>query len=550
MRGGSFDRHNALAGFRPLRTAGVVLLSLRYTRVVNGQNGPRWNVGATSGETVDKEEAKKRHKKAPLLLLIRRFFVVGVGLVSTVTIARLVGPKAYGLASMAGMVLILAQMFRDFGVTSALLRKRTVSIEERSFLFWFNAATTTTLALILVISAPFIATFYDEPLVASTMLVSALGFWCGGLSLQHRSILLREMRFSEIAWIDTAAVAINFIVSLSIALIRHDVWAIVFGNLAQQLTGGFFYVLRSRFKPQRPQLIDGFGEIVRFGANMSVFTISSFVSSNLGSILIGHSMGAASLGQYNRAQNLLSLPNQNLVQPIAQATMPLLTHLRADPEAYRDAYLKLIRTLSTFLVPSAVFLAFAGKPLTLFLLGPRWHDAGVVLSLSAPVLALMGLVYSLDDLFMTQNRSGELRTIGLFEMVFRIASVLVGINFGLVGVAIAYSTSTAIVCVIRINIAGRKGPVTARDQLRQLLPAMPIGFGCMVASLLVEIIFLGSPKSAAIELAILVGAAVTGGIASLVFGPSRHAVIELLETFGLPAGVRASVHTRIRRIRR
>lgn len=497
---------------------------------------------------MDKEEAKRRHKKAPLLLLIRRFFVVGVGLVSTVTIARLVGPKAYGLASMAGMVLILAQMFRDFGVTSALLRKRTVSVEERSFLFWFNAATTTTLALILIIAAPFIANFYNEPLVASTMLVSALGFWCGGLSLQHRSILLREMRFSEIAWIDTGAVAINFAVSLSIALIRHDVWAIVFGNLAQQLTGGFFYVLKSRFKPRRPHLIDGFGDILKFGANMSVFTISSFVSSNLGSILIGHSMGASSLGQYNRAQNLLSLPNQNLVQPIAQATMPLLTHLRADPEAYRDAYLKLIRTLSTFLVPSAVFLAFAGQPLTLFLLGPKWNDAGAVLSLLAPVLALMGLVYSLDDLFMTQNRSGELRTIGLFEMVFRIASVLAGINFGLVGVAIAYSISTAIVCLIRINIAGRKGPVTARDQLLQLMPAVPIGLGCMIACFLAETIFWGSPQSVTIKLATLVCAASFGGMLSLVFQPSRRAVIELFQTFGLPGGFKGKIKNRFRRI--
>ncbi|RZK36284.1 MAG: hypothetical protein EOO61_10585 [Hymenobacter sp.] len=312
------------------------------------------------------------------------------------------------------------------------------------------------------------------------------------------------------------------------------------------MLGGVFYILRSRFIPMRPQLIDGFGEILKFGANMSVFTISSFISSNLGSILIGHSMGASPLGQYNRAQNLLSLPNQNLVQPIAQATMPLLTHLRADPEAYRDAYLKLIRTLSTFLVPSAVFLAFAGQPLTLFLLGSRWHDAGMVLSLSAPVLALMGLVYSLDDLFMTQNRSGELRTIGLFEMVFRVASVLAGIKFGLVGVAIAYSTSTAIVCLVRINIAGRKGPVTARDQLLQLLPAVPIGLGCMVASFITEAIFLGGAQSVAVKLAAFVGAAIIGGLVSLVFRPSRRALIELFQTFGLPVGALKKIKYQLR----
>jgi PST family polysaccharide transporter len=486
---------------------------------------------------VDKEEAKRRHKKAPLMLLLRRFFVVGVGLVSTVTIARLVGPKAYGLASMAGMVLLLAQMFRDFGVTSALLRKRIVSAEERSFLFWFNTATTTVLALGLAIAAPFIADFYKEPVVAMTVLVSALGFWCGGVSLQHRSILLRDMRFAEIAWIDTVAVAVNFAVSLAIALVRHDVWAIVFGNLAQQVTGGSLYVLKSRFVPGRPRLIEGFGEILKFGANMSVFTISTFLSDNLGAILIGQSMGAAPLGQYNRAQNLFSLPNQNLVQPIAQATMPLLTHLRADPAAYREAYLNLVRTLSTLLVPSAVLLAFAGRPLTIVLLGPRWDEAGVMLSILAPALALMGLLYSLNDLFMTQDRSDELRTIGLAEMVFRIASVCIGVMFGLVGIALAYSISSAIVCVIRVNIAGRKGPVTAKDQMMQLLPALPIGLVCTMSCLLTKIWLWQSARPAVIELACLIGAAFLGGLMAMIFNPSRRAIIELFQTFGMPAGI-------------
>jgi PST family polysaccharide transporter len=493
---------------------------------------------------VDKEEAKRRHKKAPLMLLLRRFFVVGVGLLSTITIARLVGPKAYGLASMAGMVLILAQMFRDFGVTSALLRKRTVSVEERSFLFWFNTTTTTTIALALVVSAPFIASFYNEPVVASTMIVSAIGFWLGGLSLQHRSILLRDMRFSEIAWIDTAAVAANFIISLSVAIIRHDVWAIVLGNLAQQVIGGSLYILRSRFVPSRPKMIDGFGEIIKFGANMSVFTISTFLSANLGAILIGHSMGAASLGQYNRAQNLFSLPNQNLVQPIAQATLPLLTHLRADAVAYREAYLKLVRTLSTFLIPSAVFLTFAGHSLTIVILGPRWDDAGIVLSFLAPVLALMGLVYSLDDLFMTQDRSAELRTVGLIEMVFRIASVSVGVLFGLVGIAIAYSLSSAIVCLVRIHIAGRRGPVTARDQISQIFPALPIGLACAASCLTAKILFWQFPQSAAVELAVLIAGTLFGGLLSLAFKSPRRAIVELFQTFGLPAGIRAKIKRR------
>ena len=476
------------------------------------------------------------------MLLARRGFAVGIGLVSTVTIARLVGPRAYGLANMSAVILALAQMFRDFGLTSAVLRKGTVSPSELNFLFWFNAATTLGLALLIAAAAPFAGAFYKEPIVPWVILASLVGFTLGGLSLQHRALMTREMRFGEIALIDTLALATNFIVALAVALVRHDVWAIVAGNVAQSTVTSAIYVARVKWRPGRPARTAGMRELFRFGANTSIFSLSSFVSNNVAPIIIGHAMGSSLLGQFNRAQSLYGLPINNVIQPITQATLPLLTHLRAHPTQYREAYLQLVRKLCMVLLPFSVALSFGATSLVMTLLGARWHPAGVVLTCLAPTLSAIGLSYSVSDLYVTQDRSAELRTLGLFEMIFRVGSIALGVPFGLVGVSVGFTVSTIVVCVVRMVVAGRKGPVTIRDQLGAAAPAVPVAIGALVGSLAVQGLIATHPVAWPLRAVLFFGAAATLSlIAGIVVPASRSALLDLAATFKIPGLARFRV---------
>jgi PST family polysaccharide transporter len=231
---------------------------------------------------------------------------------------------------------------------------------------------TIVVTLILAALTPSIGAFYNEPAVTWIMLVSLIGFVFSGLSLQHRALLNRELKFSVIASIDSAAQLLGYGITLGLALRWHNVWAIVAGNLAQTTSTALAYVLASRWRPTLPRASPEMGELLRFGANASVFSIAIFLSQNAATLLIGRFLGAAPLGQYNRAWALFQMPVTNLIEPIAQATMPLLTRLRQDAAEYRTAYLSLIRKLNTAVSPLSILLFFAGTPLVMAVLGDRW----------------------------------------------------------------------------------------------------------------------------------------------------------------------------------
>lgn len=491
---------------------------------------------------MDIEEAKKRARSGPIMLFARRIFSVVITLLSTVTVARLIAPRDYGLASMALVIFVLAQSFREFGLTNAIMRKGHVEQNEVSFLFWFNAGATTVLSIILAVAARPISAFYKQPVVEFVVYASIIGFFISGLSLQHRAVISRDLRFGSIALIDSVSQLIGFITTLTLAFIRHDVWAIVIGGTVQSGVGSLLCVLVSKWQPDRYRTIPEWKELLKFGGNSFVFTVCMFFADNSASILIGHFIGPSPLGQYSRAQALYNLPNANLVQPIVQSAMPLMARMRPHPQEYRSAYINLVRSLCTFLFPLSIALTFSARPFVNTMLGDQWDQAGVCFMMLAPSLAFFALGYSAGDLFITQNRAAELRSLGLLEAFVRVTSIVLGVQFGLVATALAFTISNSVMAMWKVYVASRTGPVTLADHVTAATPAIPLAVGAALGAVMIQIgtgfWVVPVPVVAFTQIG---AAAISALLVGLTFRSSRSALLAIISMIGLSRFVRRHV---------
>ncbi len=431
---------------------------------------------------MDVAEVKRRSAAGPLALMARRLVAVLVGVLTTVTIPHFVSPRAYGVASMSMVLFGFAEMLKDAGLTSALMRKGEIAPAEVNLLFWFNALSTLLLTGLIALLAPAIAGYYGEPEVAPVILVSLIGFAAGGLAMQHRGLLSRDLRFADIAVIDSITTFVQFAATLGLAILWRDVWALVVGPVIGSVVSAALNVRYSRWRPGRPKMVPGAREMVAFGLNSLVYSMSVFVSNNVTTVLIARALGSSVLGQYNRASALMLLPAKNLVEPMAEATMPALARLRRSPADYRAAYLGLLTGLNLVVLPAAVLMAIAGPLLTTAFLGDQWRPAGAILQALAPAIAAVGYGYAISDLFITQDRAGELRTLGIVEMIGRVGAVALFVRYGAVAAALAFSISTMLVVCGRILVVGRKGPVTILDHARAALPALPVVGGVALAA--------------------------------------------------------------------
>ena len=428
--------------------------------------------------TVD--EVQSRAKRAPMMLLIRRFATALIGLASTILVARFLSPRDFGLAAMSMVVVSLGDALRNFGLTNAILRKGEINEDEVTFCFWFNVVSTLLMSAIFIAGAPLIAGYFNEPEVGVIMYGSVIGFAIGGLAMQHNAIMKRNLEFRQVAFCDTAAVAVGFVVTLALAIIRRDYWAIVVGLVAQSITRAAINIYLTRWIPGRPKRIEGMRELLHFGFNTSLYSTLNQASRQSTTIIIGYFFNSTLLGYFNRSYALFKLPLSNLLEPIGEANMPILARLRLYPDHYRTTYLSLVEMLSMLLVPASGFIICAGPSLALTLLGPQWELSGEALSYLAPALAIYGGIYPISNLLITQNRSRELRLIALLDFMLRAGGAMIGAQFGFLSAVAGFSIGSVLTLPARFLIAGRSGTIMAGDQLRAMLPSLPPGGGALI----------------------------------------------------------------------
>ncbi|HEX4478541.1 MAG TPA: oligosaccharide flippase family protein, partial [Polyangiaceae bacterium] len=169
----------------------------------------------------------------------RQLAVIVIGIV----LARLLGPKEYGLVTMATVVVGFASLFDDFGVATALIRVQETNDVQRSSVLWFGLALGSTLGLLTAFSGIPIAHFYREPALVKITAVLALRFPLSALSIVPSAELQRNLEFRTLARIDFTSVVVGGLCGLALALVGAGAWALV----AQDLCGATVGVVQLWF---------------------------------------------------------------------------------------------------------------------------------------------------------------------------------------------------------------------------------------------------------------------------------------------------------------
>src|SRR5271166_3425309 len=132
-----------------------------------------------------------------------------------VVLARLLGPKDFGLVGMVTAFTGVLAWFRDFGLSAAAVQRLDITNDQHSTLFWINVLFGALLALVTLATAPAIAAFYHEPRLVWVAAVLGTAFLFNAMGIQHSALLQRQMRFTAMAAISV----VSLIVGTAIAIV-------------------------------------------------------------------------------------------------------------------------------------------------------------------------------------------------------------------------------------------------------------------------------------------------------------------------------------------
>jgi O-antigen/teichoic acid export membrane protein len=426
-----------------------------------------------SEETMEDLKAKAIRGGLARLCAQGATLVLRVG--SLMVLARLLGPKDFGLVGMVTAFTGVLSWLRDFGLSSAAVQRVKITEEQISTLFWVNIAIGGLLGLAAIAMAPAIAAFYNQPQLFWVTTVLAAGFLFNSAGVQHSALLQRQMHFTILAVISVVSLMIGIVIGIGGAIAGYGYWALVAMTVTQPLIATICFWIATGWVPGMPRRRAGIRSMVHFGGTLTLNGLVAYVAFNADKVMIGRFWGVDAIGIYGRAFQVISIPTDNMNSAVGEVAFSALARLQNDPIRLKSYFLKGFSLVLGLTLPTAIACALFADDIVLLFLGPNWKDAVAIVRLLAPTVAILAIINPLGWLIYSIGLVARGLKIALVFAPIMIAGCAMGLPYGPKGVAAAYSAVMLLWVTPHVLWCVHGTAISLRDVLLTVSPPLASG---------------------------------------------------------------------------
>jgi len=355
--------------------------------------------------------------------------------------------------ALAVLFVSFSMMLNEIGLGAALVQRETLDDKVTRQVFGLILLVNFVLFCLLVLLAPYIAGFFNEDRLTDVIRILSLQFLIMSFELVPMALLERELNLKSKSIVQVIGHLAGGVTSLSLALLGYGVWALVWGNIANGLcrTVGM-NIVRPYFKWPSFSL-QGMRSMVLFGGYVTGERLAWFFYNQADIFIVGKLFGKNLLGIYSVAMHLSSLIMQKTGEIIYTVSFPAFSLIQAEPRKISEYLLKAVRLMSTLVFPMFIGMASVSEELVFVLLGETWKAAAPILQILCFVMPLRMLSNLLPPVLQGIGRPDvSLRNL-MYAIVIMPIAFLIGSNWGLTGVGIAWVIAFPIVLLIMLSKA-------------------------------------------------------------------------------------------------
>ena len=313
----------------------------------------------------------------------------------TAVISRLLLPGDFGCIAIVNTLIRFTGCFSKLGLEQTIVQRKDVDDRFLGSSWLLALATGLLMFLAIVLLAPLLEFFFHTPGLTLILRVSALAYLISAFSVVPTSLMRRNFRFRALALIEMVSYIFGYgLTGILLASLGKGVWSLVFASLLQPLLVTTLSLLYSRAPIRVSFSKNDFKDLLGLGSRFSLLRLLEFLSSNLDTLLIARLYDGTSLGLYNRAFLLATLPIEVCVGVFTKVAFPLFSKLQHDRERFKKIYLSSALLIGTFSLATALGMSIAANETVAVLFGDRWQGAIPIvkmLLLSVPFVFLSHL---------------------------------------------------------------------------------------------------------------------------------------------------------------
>jgi PST family polysaccharide transporter len=312
--------------------------------------------------------------------------------ITTIILARLLTPEAFGVIATVTMIIDFAAIFVDAGFNKYLIQYEFKNENEKheytTVAFWTNLIVSLSLWGIIAIFANPLAILVGNPGLGNVIVIACASIPLGALSSIQMALLKRDFDFKTLFFVRIVGILIPLLITIPLAFIFKNYWALIFGTIAVNLSNAILLTIKSKWKPNLFYSFNTLRKMLSFSVWTLIESVSIWLTGYVDIFIIGIHLNQYYLGIYKTSITTVG----QIMGLITAATTPILfsslSRLQKDEKSFQEMFFKFQKIVGLLVLPIGVILFCYSDIVTQLLLGNKWKEASGFIG----IWALMGSI--------------------------------------------------------------------------------------------------------------------------------------------------------------
>jgi teichuronic acid exporter len=389
-----------------------------------------------------------------------------------IVLARLLAPEDFGVLLTIQVFTGLAGFVAGGGMGQALVRAKTATQQDYDIVFTLQLGIGCLIYAGFFFAAPWFAKWYDTPLYADLLRVSALSFIFRPLVNLPSSMLYRNMRYKAHTVVGISSLLVSSGISIFLAWLGYGVWSLIWGGIAGSIYKAAVLIPLARWRPGFSLNFRRGRDIARYGLLVSANDIVNYLRNQASIFILSRTLGPASVGLYNKGESLARMPYQFICASVYQVLFRAMAAEQDNLDKCRYLFFRSIALVAVYATPFYIGLLWLAEPLIRGIYGDKWVAASgplMILAFAWPFWMANNLSGAVSA---AHNLLGAELKIQVATLAITALCVVIALPYGIDGVAWAIVGAAAFSSVAMHRLALKSLKAKWRSSLRAVVPAV------------------------------------------------------------------------------
>lgn len=433
-----------------------------------------------------------------------------VQVVVSIVLARILVPEDYGTVALMTIVISILGVFVNCGLGGALIQKKDADDTDFSTVFYAQMVFCIVLYTLLFVAAPWIANYYQVPIIQPMIRVSGLTLIIAGVKNTQSAYVSRTMQFKRFFFATLGGTIGAAVVGIWMAKAGYGAWALIGQSLFNNTVDTIILWFTVKWRPKKVFSFTRLKGLFSYSWKLLISALLDTGYNNLRALIIGKKYSSEDLAFYNKGSSWPNLLVENVNSSIDSVLFPTMSAAQDSAEEVKNMTRRAIKTSVYVMAPLLMGLAFCGTPLVRLLLTEKWLPC-------VPFQAIFCVTYIFYPIhtanlnaIKAMGRSDLFLKLEIIKKIVGLATILTTMWISVE--AMAYSLFFTSIASQIINSWPNKKLLNYRyiDQLKDILPSILLAAAMGVIVYLIQFIGLADWLTLLIQVPLGAGIYIAG----------------------------------------